>query len=112
MNLNNALLIILGVAGLGVSMPFLSALFWASAIVYGFTGKFGNPKTRMVGSAALLADMFFIIAIGFGIFNWTIIGYAVILANLFFIAAIAWASTILDDNLESWRWSLREEEIE
>jgi hypothetical protein len=100
MNLNNALLIILGVIGLGASLPFLSALFWASAIVYGFTGKFGNPKSRMVGYAALLADIFFIAAIGFGIFNWTIIGYAVILADMFFIATIAWVCTVLPDSLE------------
>jgi hypothetical protein len=112
MNLNNALLIILGIAGLGVSIPFLSALFWASAIVYGFTGKFGNPKSRMVGYATLLADIFFIAAIGFGIFNWTIIGDATLLADIFFIIAIAWTSSMLDDNLESWHWSMEEEEIE
>ena len=108
----DSLLIILGIAGLGVSMPFLSALFWVSAIIYGFTGKFGNPKSRMVGYAALLADILFIAAIGFGIFDWTMIGYAVILADIFFIAAIAWVSTAMDDNLESWRSSMKEEEIE
>jgi hypothetical protein len=75
MNLNNALLIILGVIGLGASLPFSSVLFWASAIVYGFTVKFGNPKSRMVGYAALLA-------------------------GIFFIATIAWVCTVLPDLLE------------